>query len=165
MQAQPQPVHVRKVVSGGQTGVDRAALDVAIELGFEHGGWCPRGRLAEDVPIPPRYQLRETASSEYPVRTEQNVLDSDATLILCRGRPEGGTELTLRMASRHGKPCLVVDLDDPLPLPEIRQWLAEHQVSTINVAGPRESQNPGIGRSAADLLRRILADRGSAPRP
>ena len=93
-----------KIISGGQTGVDRGALDAAISLGIPHGGWCPRGRLAEDGRIPDRYQLRETDSPDYPSRTEQNVLDSDATLILYRGRIAGGTEFTLRLAQQHGRP-------------------------------------------------------------
>ncbi len=145
-----------KIVSGGQTGVDRAALDVAIEMGIPHGGWCPRGRLAEDGTIPPRYQLVETDSPDYAVRTERNVLDADATLILCRGQPTGGTELTLRLAQRHGKPHLAVDLQQPIDPQAIRRWLAEHGRGTLNVAGPRESQSPGIHAEAREFLRRLL---------
>jgi hypothetical protein len=148
---------LRRIVSGGQTGVDRAALDAAIAAGIPHGGWCPRGRLAEDGSIPERYRLRETASKEYRVRTEQNVLDSDATLVLCRGRPQGGTQLTLRLARKHLKPHLVVDLDAPPEMAAVRRWLSEHEVRVLNVAGPRESQTPGIGRQAVELLRNILA--------
>src|SRR5688572_12994856 len=89
---------VQRIVSGGQTGVDRGALDAAIALGIEHGGWCPRGRLAEDGQIPRRYQLTETKTSKYRERTERNVLDSDGTLILFRALLSGGTELTRRLA-------------------------------------------------------------------
>jgi hypothetical protein len=145
-----------KIISGGQTGVDRAALDTAIALGIAHGGWCPRGRLAEDGRIPNRYELRETDSPEYAVRTERNVLDSDATLILCRGRPSGGTELTLRLADAHQRPHLVIDLDDPSNLQEVRRWLQENQVEVLNVAGPRESHTPGIAASAAEFIERLL---------
>ena len=148
-----------KIVSGGQTGVDRAALDTAIELGIAHGGWCPRGRLAEDGRIPQRYHLTETDSPDYPVRTERNVIDSDATLILCRGKPSGGTELTLRLSERQQKPCLVVDLDRPPGLAAVRRWLAEHRVQTLNVAGPRESQSPQIGELASEFLRRLFGHR------
>jgi hypothetical protein len=144
------------IVSGGQTGVDRAALDVAIALHISHGGWCPKGRLAEDGRIPRRYQLRETESAEYPVRTERNVVDSDATLVLCAGRPSGGTELTVRLARRHKRPCLVVDLESPPTVAKVRAWLRRHGVGTLNVAGPRESQNPGIGERAAECLREVL---------
>ncbi len=133
-----------KIISGGQTGVDRGALDAAIELGLSHGGWCPRGRLAEDGRIPDRYQLRETESSEYPVRTELNVRESDATLVLFRGRPSGGTDLTIRLAERLGVPLLAIDLDsDPDPA-SIGVWLTEHKIATLNIAGPRETQSPGI---------------------
>jgi hypothetical protein len=145
-----------KIISGGQTGVDRAALEAAIVLGIPHGGWCPRGRLAEDGRIPDRYQLRETESSEYPVRTERNVADSDATLILCRGIPSGGTELTVRLAEQHGRPHLVIDLDHPPDVDEARRWLKAHQVEILNIAGPRESQNPGIGAATAEFVRQLL---------
>src|SRR2546429_554237 len=98
-----------KIISGGQTGVDRAALDVALELGLPCGGWCPRGRRAEDGPIDSRYPLRETNALAYPVRTRWNVRDSDGTLILTRGRPDRGTALTRDLAERMGKPLLTVD--------------------------------------------------------
>ncbi len=146
-----------KIISGGQTGVDRGALDAAVALGIAHGGWCPRGRLAEDGPIPGRYELHETDSPDYPVRTERNVLDSDATLILCRGQVSGGTELTLRLAERHRRPCLVVDLDRPLDVDPVRRWLVSHQVQVLNLAGPRESQSPGIGALAAGFVRELFS--------
>ena len=138
--------------------MDRAALDAAIALGIPHGGWCPRGRLAEDGPISARYQLSETDSPEYPVRTEQNVLDADATLILCRGEPTGGTELTRRLAQRHRRPLLVVDLNFPPDGEVVRHWLEEHDVESLNVAGPRESQSPGIAAQAGEFLGRCLRE-------
>jgi hypothetical protein len=145
-----------KIISGGQTGVDRGTLDAAIALGIPHGGWCPSGRLAEDGRIPDRYQLQETDSPEYAVRTEQNVLDSDATLILCRGRISGGTELTLRLAERHGRPVRVVNLADNLDLAEERGWLEGLHLETLNVAGPRESQSPGISDMASEYILRLF---------
>jgi hypothetical protein len=150
-------VRPEKLVSGGQTGVDRGALDAAIRLGIPHGGWCPRGRLAEDGAIPARYRLTETDSPEYHVRTEKNVLQSDATLILYRGELKGGTKLTWQLAERHAKPCLAVDLDHPTDFDQIRQWLLQSHVATLNVAGPRESQSPGISVQAEALLRRLFA--------
>src|SRR5207302_8438813 len=99
-----------RIISGGQTGVDRAALDVALELGLPCGGWCPRGRRAEDGPLDARYPLRETPWSGYPQRTGWNVRDSDGTLILTRGRPDRGTAYTAEVAGRLHKPCLILDL-------------------------------------------------------
>lgn len=145
-----------KIVSGGQTGVDRGALDAAIELNVRHGGWCPRGRLAEDGRIPERYCLKETLSAEYPARTEQNVIDSDGTLILFRQKMQGGTELTRRLATKHGKPLLPVDLDDPPDIAAVRAWLAEHSVAVLNVAGPRESSVAGIADAAKAFIRQLL---------
>lgn len=156
---------VERIVSGGQTGVDRAALDVALALGLPCGGWCPRGRRAEDGPIPAHYPLRETASVRYAERTERNVADSDATLILGRGAPSGGTALTLRVAQRLGKPVLVVDLGARrLTVAKVRRWLRKHGVRTLNVAGPRESRAPGIYAEAAVYLRDLLAGGDRAAR-
>ncbi len=147
---------VRRIVSGGQTGVDRGALDAAIALGIEHGGWCPRGRLAEDGVIPRRYRLRQTKSAAYPTRTEQNVLDSDGTLILYRQRLYGGTELTRRLAEKHGKPYFLVDLKQQLDLLPVHRWIDERSIAVLNVAGPRESSAPGIGREACEFLAALL---------
>src|SRR5919201_5109199 len=130
---------LKTIVSGGQSGVDRAALDIAAELAFERGGWCPKGRRAEDGAIPLRYPLRETPSEIHAQRTEWNVRDSDGTLVLTQGRPTEGTALTIDLASRHGKPHLVVDLNEQPDLSSARAWLTRHQIRTLNVAGPRES--------------------------
>ena len=147
-----------KIISGGQTGVDRAALDAAISLKIPHGGWCPRGRLAEDGTIPESYALRQTQTGRYAQRTEKNVLDSDATLILCHGKPSGGTLLTAQLAERHEKPFLLVDLDE-LPdatIDYVRRWLATQAIEILNVAGPRESQSQGIYEESLELLTRIF---------
>ena len=147
-----------KIISGGQTGVDRAALDAAIALEIPHGGWCPRGRLAEDGPIPARYTLRQTRTRRYPERTEKNILDSDATLILCHGKPVGGTLLTAELAKRHKKPFLLANLDKPpeATIDEARRWLVTNAVETLNVAGPRESQTQGIYQKSLGILTRIV---------
>lgn len=167
---------LERIVSGGQTGVDRAALDAAIAAGLLHGGWCPRGRRAEDGPIDARYELRETESADYAVRTEWNVRESDATLILARGPLQGGTALTLRLARRWDRPHRVVDLgksdldesnreasdrDDadrkgPTSPADVATWLAEAEARILNVAGPRESTSPGIGKLAETWLRQLL---------
>lgn len=146
----------RMIVSGGQTGVDRAALDVAIALRLDHGGHCPRGRKAEDGPIPAHYSLVETTSDRYPPRTELNVLHSDATLILHRGVISAGTALTQRLATAKQKPCLCVDVNDPQAEAQIREWLETHHPERLNVAGPRESSSPGIHAAAFGILKRVL---------
>jgi Circularly permutated YpsA SLOG family len=151
-----------KIISGGQTGVDRGALDAAIALGIEHGGWCPRGRQAEDGRIPDCYRLDETDSPDYPMRTERNVVDSDATLIFYRGQISGGTLLTLRLAEEHQRPFSTVDLDSPVSPGEIRKWLKKHDVDVLNVAGPRESQSPGIGEMARDFMVLMLQSQGNS---
>jgi len=152
------PRQLRTIVSGGQTGVDRAALDVAIELGFEHGGWCPLGRLAEDGYIPAKYALTQTASAEYAVRTEKNVVDSDATLIVYRKEITGGTLLTRRLAQKHVKPLLCVDLTRSPKPEEARAWIVAQNTEVLNNAGPRESTSPGIAAQAADYLRAVLGE-------
>jgi len=163
------------IVSGGQTGADRAALDFAIEHGIPHGGWCPRGRLAEDGPIPAQYNLQETPTDKYPQRTEWNVRDSDATAIFTLAAfAEGGTLLTFEIAQRLGKPWQHVARDAglialgdvaanpaeaPATLPlsahaaRLREFLIKHEVRHLNVAGPRASQEPEIG----DFVRGVLA--------
>ena len=156
MSASQSDRRVQRIVSGGQTGADRGGLDAAIQLGIPHGGWCPLDRLAEDGNIPARYQLDETESAEYPVRTECNVVDSDATLILFRQRVHGGTQLTERLAVKHAKPHLLVDLSSPQSLPEIREWLIENNVRILNIAGPRDSSSPGIGEEVRNFLIQLL---------
>ncbi len=154
----PRSYAIQRIVSGGQTGVDRGALDVAIEFGIEHGGWCPRGRRAEDGEIPARYSLRETPSAEYRVRTEKNVVDSDGTLILNRGEPSGGTALTIELCRERRRPYLVFDLDQPphLVMGAAARWVLDNSIATLNVAGPRESNVPGIARQACHVLGHII---------
>ena len=151
---------LRKIVSGGQTGVDRGALDAALELGFACGGWCPHGRRAENGTIPDRYPLTETASPDYAARTRMNVRDSDGTLILTRGAPTGGTGLTVDLATVLEKPTLVVDLTvaDPAEVLEnTRDWIAQNAIETLNVAGPRETGAPGIQAETRALLTGLIA--------
>ena len=146
-----------KIMSGGQTGVDRAALDVALEQGLPCGGWCPLGRKAEDGPLDPKYPLQETSTPSYSQRTECNVRDSDGTLVLTRGQPKGGTALTIQLAKRHQKPHLVMDLDDKPSVATIREWAEAHQIGVLNVAGPRENERSGTYARAANLLRSLLS--------
>ena len=151
-----------KIVSGGQAGVDQAALDVALELGIPCGGWCPHGRGSEIGRIDDRYPLTETESADPAERTRLNVRDADATLIIAvQGGDEGGgltggTALTRTTAHAMGRPVLVVDPLDPAAPKAVVRWLDRHAVSVLNVAGPRESCQPGIHDLAAALLRSVL---------
>ena len=144
-----------KIISGGQTGVDRAALDAALEVGFEIGGWCPKNRWAEDGPIPHSYPLHETRTDDVAVRTQRNVECSSGTLVLTRGSPMGGTRLTCELAQSMRRPLLVVDLSDPEedPVDLIVDWVRRERPRILNVAGPRESGAPGVYEQAKTLLR------------
>jgi hypothetical protein len=148
-------MYIRKIVSGGQTGVDRAALDVAKELKLERGGWCPHGRLAEDGRIP-EYLLQETPTPVYAERTELNVKGSDGTLVLTCGSPTGGTAYTITCAQRHGKPYYVVDLTQLADVLSTRQWLRSASIRVLNVAGPRHSESPEGYGLAYEFLMKLL---------
>jgi hypothetical protein len=147
---------LHKIISGGQTGVDQAALDVAISHGLQHGGWCPRGRLCETGVIPEKYRLVETESYEYRFRTERNVVESDATLILYRRKLTAGTAYTYRMAKKHGKPFLLVDLEANFPVQSVVRWLEDAGVRVLNVAGPRESTAENIGQQSRQFLASVV---------
>ena len=149
---------VGRIISGGQTGVDRAALDAALENNFPCGGWCPKGRKAEDGPIPSCYPLEETQSSDYRVRTERNIKEADATLVLTWGKPTGGTALTIKLAHKHKKPSLVLDLGQRNQdmVTTIQDWIEKNNIRILNVAGPRESKSPGIHKAAKDVLSKLI---------
>ncbi|HUJ58320.1 MAG TPA: putative molybdenum carrier protein [Kofleriaceae bacterium] len=150
---------VSRIVSGGQTGADRGGLDAAIELGIAHGGWCPAGRKAEDGAIPSTYQLRETTSRDYAVRTRRNVRESDGTVVFTRGAPGGGSALTLAHARKLGRPVLHVDLaavDHEQAAARVRAWCADESIAVLNVAGSRESQAPGIAGAVREIVARAL---------
>ena len=131
------------VISGGQTGVDRGALDAAINLEIPHGGWCPKGRLAEDGKISKKYQLKETDSEIHAVRTRRNIYYADATLVVTPSPIIGGTLLAVKETRRQNKPLLVVFQACANHI-QIFEWCLTHKVSVLNVAGPRESEQPGI---------------------
>lgn len=154
---------ISRIISGGQTGADRAALDAAIEAGIEHGGWAPRGRRAEDGIIAPQYRLSETPDADYAQRTEWNVRDSDATLIVSRGRLKGGSELTQTFALRYAKPVLHVDISAQSTTEAadtIGRWLDSLDLATLaatlNVAGPRASEDKEIYRLTKSLLTAVF---------
>lgn len=145
------------ILSGGQTGVDRAALDWAISSGMAHGGWCPHGRTAHDGPLPERYKLKETEATGYSQRTRMNVRDADATLIIHHGPLVGGTRLTLRFADEMEKPVQLVDLskDWHLQTRQVKAWWTELNLHSLNVAGPSEERVPGIYALTMNLLQQL----------
>ena len=151
------------IISGGQTGADRAALDFAIANSLVHFGWCPRQRRAEDGIIPAQYLLRETPSSHYSQRTEWNVRDSDATVVFSlKTRLTGGTRLTLELAERIGKPVLHLSRDEAefaLIAEQLQAFVEKQQIGTLNVAGPRASQEPEIGAFVQAVLAAALGVR------
>lgn len=148
------------IISGGQTGADRAALDFAIAHGIPHGGWCPRGRVAEDGPLDECYELRETPSRQYAERTEWNIRDSDATVVFSSHREvTGGTALTLGLARRLGKPVLHLVAGSIPPAAEALQaFLREYSVQRLNVAGPRASQDSRIAEFVVAVLQDALVE-------
>lgn len=163
---------ILKIFSGGQTCADRGGLEAALRCGVPHGGWCPKGRKAEDGRIPARYTLRETDTENYPQRTERNIVDSDATLVFTRGAPAGGSLLTLELAKRYGKPWYMVDLtrgSQEEHVAGIVAWLQGKAAAAegsfcgqppdkcvLNVAGSRESENPGIEGAVTAMMIEVL---------
>jgi hypothetical protein len=147
---------LKKILSGGQSGVDRAALDAAMDMGLEAGGWCPRGRRSEDGILDSRYPLQETPSRDYEQRTEWNVRDSDGTLVLTTGRPEGGSARTIEAASHQGKPFFVVNLLGRGDVKAVLFWMEFENIQTLNVAGPRESKVPGIKQMAMAFVKDLV---------
>lgn len=162
-------IRLTKIVSGGQTGVDRAALDAAIAAGMETGGWCPRDRRSEDGRIPLRYPLRETASKSYAVRTEWNVRDSDATLILVLDHISSGTRLTIDSARSQSRP-LRIEYLCPAPaktlisdevsseqrVADVVEWIGREQIKTLNIAGPRGSSHKDVYKKSLQFLTMLL---------
>ena len=138
---------IKKIISGGQTGADRAALDFALKFFKPYCGWIPKGRITEEGPLDDKYQLQEMPTASYPARTEQNVIDSDGTLIFSRGKPTGGTDYTRKMVLKHKRQLLHIDLNlrtsyDAAHL--LSSWIDLQHIKILNVAGPRASKDPAI---------------------
>lgn len=150
---------IEKIISGGQTGADRAALDTAIKFNIPHGGWVPRGRRAEDGRISDKYSLVELPTDSYPLRTEKNILESDGTLIVSRGSLSGGSLLTQKLAARHQKPCCYLNLlevDEFEAAIVLSTFVTDFRIRILNVAGPRNSNDPGIYRSVKGILETVV---------
>jgi hypothetical protein len=146
---------VERIISGGQTGADRAALDFAIARGIPHGGWCPLGRLAEDGVIPRRYELMETPAPDSAQRTEWNVRDADGTVILSLGKElSGGSKFTAEIARQLGKPCLHLsrEADRSTAATKLRDFIERHRLQCLNIAGPRASVEQQVGRFVTETL-------------
>ena len=150
---------IEKIISGGQTGADRAALDVAMRWKIPHGGCIPKGRKTEDGRLPNRYHLDEMTTDSYPARTEQNVLDSDGTLIISHGPLTGGSKYTREQARKHNRPSLHIDLDEINTFKAaqiVYDWIIAHNLGTLNVAGPRASEDEYIYRATVQLLTTVF---------
>jgi hypothetical protein len=146
---------LQKIISGGQTGVDRAALDFTLARGIPHGGWCPRGRLAENGTIAARYQVTETPDSDYVQRTEWNVRDSEGTVIFSIAPAlADGSKQTAEFAEQYRKPCLHLsrERDGEAAAMKLRDFLAKHKIKTLNIAGPRHSTEPGVDKFTRETL-------------
>ena len=151
---------IERIISGGQTGADRAALDFAIEHGIPHGGWCPKGRLAEDGAISARYHLTETPTKSYPQRTEWNVRDSEGTVIFSIAQVlTGGSKKTMELAGKLHKPALHLWRDGGLPSPDqaLMRFIRDNNIKVLNVAGPRASKEPGVATFVTQVLEKALS--------
>lgn len=149
---------ITKIISGGQTGADQGALDAAIALGIPHGGWIPKGRITEDGFLPESYTLLEMPTSSYEERTEQNVIDSDGTLILSHGKLTGGSAYTRALAEKHDRPCLHTDLNKTPAFQtaaDINAWVQQNNIEVLNVAGPRRSKDPMIYQNTKDIIESV----------
>lgn len=146
---------ITKIISGGQTGADRAALDAARHCGIDHGGAVPKGRKTEDGEVPLMYQMEELSTSSYPARTEKNILDSDGTLIVSHCRLTGGSALTRKLAEKNHKPWIHVDLKKfqrGYAVRMVKKWIERNGIEVLNVAGARASKDPLIYRETVELL-------------
>ena len=143
-----------KIISGGQTGVDRAALDFALKKQIPAGGYCPKNRKAEDRRIPEKYPLKETHTKYYSERTKKNIILADATLLILTKKPDKGTNLTLKICNKRKKPYFQANPDkiSPLVKKRFKEWLREHHIKTLNIAGSRESSSPGIYEKTLQFL-------------
>ena len=155
-----------EIRSGGQTGADRGGLDAGLDAGLTIGGWCPRGRKAENGPIPERYPLKETPSSDYPQRTEWNVRDTDGTVIFFFGPELGrGSSLTVKYARKHEKPMCLIDLaqtKEKEAISFLLDFLKSAKIGALNVAGNRESRALGIQEKVRGIILKALADKKSS---
>lgn len=150
---------IKKIISGGQTDADQGALDAAIKLGFPYGGWIPKDRKTEDGPLSETYNLYEMSTSRYSKRIEKNVLDSDGTVIITHGKLTDGSKLTQKLAEKHFRPCLHIDLNETPPFiaaSMVNSWIILHEIKILNVAGPRASKDPAIYEDTKYIIEVVI---------
>lgn len=153
-------MNINKIISGGQTGADIAGVDAAIECGVPYGGWLPKGRKCENGTVSITYtEFKELVRGGYPKRTEQNVIDSDGTVIFSHGKLTTGSALTARLCKQHHRPFFYMNLDIEADYPkQLRDWSIEWDIKSLNVAGSRESKHPGIYDQVKTIMRAVLTD-------
>ena len=150
---------IKKIISGGQTGADQAALDIAIELGIPYDGWIPKHRITEDGSLPDKYRLKEMPTISYQARTDKNIMESDATLIFSHGQLTGGSKYTLEMGLQYKRPCLHINLDEYNAFQatqEIHTWINEKKIEILNIAGPRASKDSKIYQAVKDIVKAVI---------
>ena len=150
---------IKKIISGGQTGADRGAIDAAIKYSYPYGGWIPKGRLTEYGPLPDEYQLKEMPTKNYPARTEKNVLASDGTVIITHGKLTGGSALTKKLSKKHKRPYLHINLNETpafLASSEINAWINKNNIEVLNVAGSRASKDPQIYEDTKYIIQGVI---------
>jgi hypothetical protein len=146
---------IRKIISGGQIGADQAALDVAIKLGISNGGWIQKDRKTQSGILPVKYQLKELPTAGYKQRIEKNVIDSDGTVIISHGDPTGGAEYSRKMADKHHRQCLQMDLKENstfIIASKINTWVSENNIEVLNVTGSRVSEDSTIYKDTMDIV-------------
>ncbi len=152
-------IMIKKIVSGGRIGADQAALDVAIKMGIPHGGWIQKGRKTQRGILPEKYQLKEMPVAGYKERIEQNIIDSDGTVIISHGNLTGGSDYGQEMAKKHQRPCLHIDLNEtPLSIApsEINTWIIENNIEVLNVTGSRTSEDPKIYKDTMNIIEETI---------
>lgn len=149
---------IKRIISGGQTGADIAGIDAAMACGIPYGGWLPKGRKTENGPLPERYtEFQSMTRGGYPKRTEQNIIESDGTIVFSYGKLIGGSALTKRLCQKHERPFLYVDLgQEEHPAVSLQEWLKIESIQILNVAGSRESKHPGIHDLVFGIVQKIL---------
>jgi len=150
---------IEKIISGGQTGADQGALDAAMKYSFPYGGWIPKGRKTENGPLPDTYNLKEMPAANYVDRTEKNILDSSGTVIISHGKLTGGAKLTQKLAKKHNRPCLHINLNETpafFAASEINAWINNNEIKILNVAGPRASKDSQIYEDTKYIIQGVI---------